>query len=157
MASEVWGMLALIGLAVLLYGICDGMEAALRAANKSRLLQWQEEGRRSAAAALLIREAPAQFVMTLHIGMTCAGMAAAVCAGAFTVGQVLPWLMARWLWLSSTWWPGALVLALLIACLTCVMLVFGQLVPRAIAQQYPEHMVCWFARPLIAQTHLCRV
>ena len=37
------------------------------------------------------------------------------------------------------------------------MLVFGQLVPRAMAQQHPEHMVCWLARPLIALTRLCRV
>jgi len=157
MAAEIWGMLALIGLAVLLYGICDGLEVALRAAQKSRLLQWQEEGQRSAAMALLIRETPAQFVMTLHIGMTCTGMAAAVCAGVLTVGQGLPWLEARWPWLSSTWWLGVLALALVITCLTYVMLVFGQLVPRAIAQQHPEYMVCWLARPLIALTRLGRV
>src|SRR5262249_29294117 len=131
MASEIWGTLALIGLAVLLYGICDGLEVALRAAHKSRLLQWQGGSRRRAAAALLIREAPGQFVMTLHIGMTCTGMAAAVCAGALTVGQALPWLVAHWPWLSATWWLGVLALVLIIACLTCVMLVFGQLVPRA--------------------------
>src|SRR5262245_2398784 len=100
MASEIWGMLALIGLAVLLYGLCDGMQVALHAAHKSRLLQWQEEGWRSAAAALLIREAPEQFVMTLHIGMTCTGAAAAVCAGVLTVDQGLPWLVVRWPWLS---------------------------------------------------------
>jgi len=156
MASEIWGILALIGLAVLWYGICDGMEVALRAAQKSRLLQWQEEGRRRAAVALLIREAPEQYVMTLHIGMTCAGMVAAVCVGALTVGQGLPWLVARWPWLSSTWWLDVLLLALVIVCLTGVMLVFGQLVPRAIAQQYPERVVCWLARPLLALTRLCR-
>lgn len=157
MAAEIWGMLALIGLAVLLYGICDGMEVALRVTQKSRLLQWQEEGRRSAAAALLIREAPEQFVMTLHIGMTWCAMTAAVCAGALTVGQGLPWLMVHWPWLSATWWLEVLSLALVMACLTCVMLVCGQLVPRAVAQQHPEGVVCALARPLIALTGLCRV
>lgn len=157
MAAEIWGILALIGFTVLLYGICDGMEVALRVTQKSRLLQWQEEGRRSATAALLIREAPEQFVMTLHIGMTCTGMTAAVCAGALTVGQGLPWLTIHWPWLSATWWLDVLALALVLTCLTCVMLVFGQLVPRAIAQQYPEGMVCALAGPLIALTRLCRV
>src|SRR5574341_792777 len=132
MASEIWGMLALIGLAVLVYGICDGLEVALYAAQKHRLLQWQEEGRRRAAIALLIRETPAPFVMTLHIGMTCSGVIAAVCAGVLTVSQGLPWLEARWPWLSSTWWPGVLALVLVVTGLTCVRLVFGQLVPRAI-------------------------
>src|SRR5262249_32574832 len=111
----------------------------------------------SAAAALLIREAPGQFVMTLHIGMTCTGMAAAVCAGALTVGQGLPWLAAHWPWLSTTWGLGVLALVLTIACPTLVMLVFGQLLPRALAQQHPEHVVCWLAQPLLALTRLCRV
>jgi len=157
MASDIWGILALIGLAVLFYGLCDGMEVALRAAQKSRLLQWQEEGRRSATAALLIRETPEQFVMTLHIGMTCSEILAAVCAGTLAIDQGLPWLLARWPWLSSMWWPGVLALALVITCLTCVMLVFGQLVPRVLAQQHPERLVCWLARPLIALTRLCRI
>src|SRR5262245_23351236 len=157
MASEIWGILVLIGLAVLLYGLCDGLEVALYAAQRHRLLQWQEEGRRSAAMALLIRETPAPFVMTLHVCMTCSGIIAAVCAGVLTVSQGLPWLEAHWPWLSSTWWPGVLALALVITCLTYVMLVFGQLVPRAIAQQHPERVVCWFARPLMALTRPCSV
>ena len=37
-------------------GVFDSMEVAIRAAQKSRLLQWQEERRYGAAAALLIRE-----------------------------------------------------------------------------------------------------
>src|SRR5262249_46624810 len=96
-------------------------------------------------------------VMTLYIGMTCAAMVAAVCAGALAVSQGLPWLEAGWPWLRSAWWLDVLSLVLVIACLTYVMLVFGQLVPRAIAQQYPEHVLCWLARPLMAMTHLCRV
>jgi putative hemolysin len=156
MASEIWGELALIGLAGLSYGLCDGIEVALRTAQRGRLLQWQEEGRRGAAAALLMRDTPEQFVMTLDIGMTCAAMVAAVCAGALAMGRAIPWLVARWPWLSLTWWLGPLSLALVIAGLTGVMLVFGQLVPRAMAQQYPEHVVCWVARPLVALTHLCR-
>ena len=157
MASDIWGILALIGLAVLLYGLCDGLEVALRATQKSRLLQWQEEGRRSATAALLIRETPEQYVMTLHIGMTGSEILAAICAGTLTVDQGLPWLLARWPWLSSTWWLSLLALALVIAGLTGVMLVLGQLVPRALAQQYPERLVCWLARPLIALTRLGRI
>ena len=42
---------------------------------------------------------------------------AAIGVGALTVGQVLPWLLARWPWLDLTWWIGALALALAIALL----------------------------------------
>jgi putative hemolysin len=155
MASDIWGELALIGLAVLAYGLFDGMEVALRTAQRSRLLQWQEEGRRGAAAAVLVRDAPEQFVLTLQIGMTCAAMIAAVCAGALTMSRAIPWLVGHWPWLSLTWWIDALSLALVVAGLSYIMLALGQLVPRAIAQQHPEHVVCWSARPLMALTRLC--
>ena len=157
MASDVWGELGLIVFSVLLYGVFDCLEVALRVAQKGRLLQWQEERRYGATAALLIRDTPGQFVMTLHIGLTCTGVAAAIGVGALTVGQGLPWLLARWPWLGVTWWMGALALALVIVLLTYVMLVFGQLVPRAIAQQYPEHVVCGLAPLLVTLTRLCRV
>jgi putative hemolysin len=157
MESDIWGEVILIVLSGLLYGTFESMEVAIRAAQKSRLLQWKEENRYGAGAALCVRETLEPFVMTLQIGLTCTGMAAAIGMGALTSGQALPWLLARWPWLGLTWWVGALALALAIALLTYGMLVFGQLVPRAIAQQYPESVACLFAPALVALTRLCRV
>ena len=157
MGSAIGGEIILIVLSGLLYATFESMEVAIRVAQKSRLLQWKEEHRYGASAALLIRETPEPFVMTLHIGLTCTGMAAAIGVGALTVGQVLPWLLVRWPWLGLTWWINALSLVLGIALLTYVMLVFGQLVPRAMAQQYPERVACVLAPALVALTHLCRV
>ena len=118
MASDVWGYLGLIVLSVLLYGVFDCLAVALRAAQKSRLLQWQEERRYGATAALLIRDTPGQFVMTLHIGLTCTGMAAAM-VWALTVGQG----PGSWCGRGSDVVDGALALALVLCSL--VMLVFG--------------------------------
>ncbi len=155
MESDIWGEVILIVLSGLLYGTFESMEVAIRAAQKSRLLQWKEENRYGAAAALLMRETLEPFVMTLQIGLTCTSMAAAIGVGALTGGHILPWLLARWLWLDLTWWIGVLVLT--IALLTYIMLVCGQLVPRAIAQQHPERVACVFAPALVALTRLCRV
>src|SRR5262245_48448369 len=157
MESDIWGEVILIVLSGLLYGAFESIEVAIRAAQKSRLLQWKEENRYGAAAALLMRETLEPFVMTLQIGLTCTGMAVAIGVGALTLVHVLPWLLARWPWLDLTWWIGVLVLVLTIALLSYIMLVFGQLVPRAIAQQYPERVVCVFAPTLVALTRLCRV
>jgi putative hemolysin len=156
MEPDIWGEVILIVLSMLLYGMFDSMEVAMRAAQKSRLLQWKEEGRYGAAAALLMRETPAPFVMALQIGLTCTSMAAAIGAGALTADQVLRWLVGRWPWLGLTWWVGALALALATVVMTYVMLVFGQLVPRAIARQHPERVACAFAPALIALARLCR-
>lgn len=157
MASDIWGALLLIVLSMLLYGMCNGMEVALRATQKSRVLQWQEESRYGAAAALLIRDNPEPFVMTLHIGLTCTSIAAAIGTGVLSVGQGLPLVLAGWPWPGMTRWVGFLALALAIVLLSYVMLVFGQLVPRAIAQQHPERVVCGLAPLLVALTRLCRV
>jgi len=157
MESDIWGEVILIVLSGLLYGTFESMEVAIRVAQKSRLLQWKEENRYGAGAALLMRETLEPFVMTLQIGLTCTAMAAAIGVGALTVGHVLPWLLALWPWLGLTWWVGALSLALAIVLLTYVMLVFGQLIPRAIAQQHPERVACIFAPSLVALIRLCRV
>ena len=157
MESDIWGYIVLIVSSELLYGIFESMEVAIRAAQKSRLLQWKEENRYGASAALLMRETLEPCVMTLQIGLTCTAMAAAIGVGALTVGQALPWLLTLWPWLGLTWWVEALSLALAIVLLTYVMLVFGQLVPRAIAQQHPERVACVFAPSLMALTRLCRV
>src|SRR5215470_14555356 len=157
MESDIWGEVILIVLSGLLYGTFESMEVAIRAAQKSRLLQWKEEKRYGAGAALLMRETLEPCVMTLQIGLTCTAMATAIGVGALTVGQGLPWLRAYWPWLGLTWWVGALSLTLAIALLTYVMLVFGQLVPRAIAQQYPERVACVLAPALVALTHLCSI
>ena len=125
MESDIWGEVILVVLSGLLYGTFESMQVALRAAQKSRLLQWKEEGRYGAGAALLMRETPEPFVMTLQIILTCTGMAAAIGVGALTVGQGLPWLLARWPWLGLTWWVEALSLAWAIALLTYVLLVFA--------------------------------
>ena len=157
MESDMWGYIVLIVSSGLLYGIFESMEVAIRVAQKSRLLQWKEENRYGASAALLMRETLEPCVMTLQIGLTCTAMAAAIGVGALTVGQALPWLLTLWPWLGLTWWVEALSLALAIVLLTYVMLVFGQLVPRAIAQQHPERVACVFAPSLMALTRLCRV
>ena len=156
MEPAIWGEVILIVLSVLLYGLLESMEVAIRAAQKSRLLQWKEEGRYGAATALLMRETPDPFVMTLQIALTWTSMAAALGAGALTAGPVLRWLLARWPWLDLTWWVGALALALAIVLMTYVMLVVGQLVPRAIARQHPERVACVLAPPVVALSRLCR-
>ena len=156
MEPAIWGEVILIVLSVLLYGLFESMEVAIRAAQKSRLLQWKEEGRYGAATALLMRETPGPFVMTLQIALTWTSMAAALGAGALTAGPVLRWLLARWPWLDLTWWVGALALALAIVLMTYVMLVVGQLVPRAIARQHPERVACVLAPPMVALSRLCR-
>lgn len=155
MIPRLFGVYLFIGLAIVAYSICTAMEAALRAAQKNRLLQWHAEGRSSAAVALQIREAPEQYMMTLQIGMVCSSIVAAVLLSTLAPSQ--HWLDS--VWPSSPLAPylayGTLVGQSVL--LAYIILVCGQFIPRAIAQQHPEQLLCWFARPLLIITRACRI
>lgn len=156
-SDKLWGEIVLIGLAMLLYGIFGGTEVALRSAQKSRLQQWKEEGRRGAAAAALMREAPEPFLSTMQIAMTGVGVFAAVLAGAVAVQEVAPRLVAWWPLPHLAAWAYPLALALVIGVLTYTTLVVGQMAPKAMALQHPERLLCWLARPLSMLTRVCGV
>jgi putative hemolysin len=156
-SDNLWWDIVLIGLSILLYGICEGAEVALRSARKDRLQQWQEEGRRGAARAALLREAPERCLTTIQIVTTFVSMFAAVLAGAVTVQKVAPRLAAWWrLWPLAAWlYP--LSLALVVGMLTYTVLIMGQMLPQTMALYYPERLLCWVARPLSALTRWCGV
>jgi putative hemolysin len=156
-SDTLWGEIVLIGLAMLLYGMLSGTEVALRSAQKRRLQQWQEEGRAGAAAAVLMRDAPERFLITLQIAMTGIGVFAAVLAGAVASQEVAPRLAAWWPLPRLAAWAQPLTLALVIGVLTYMALIVGQIVPRAIALQHPERLLCWLASPLSVLTRVCGV
>lgn len=156
-SDSLWGEIVLMGLALLLHGACHGAEVALLTAHKSRLQEWQEEGRRGAAEALLAYDTPERFRLTMQIAMTFTGVFIAVLAGVATVHKVVPWLTVQWSASGYPGWTPALALALIICLLTYVMLLLGQLVPRSIALQHPEQVLCWLARPFRLLTRLSGV
>jgi putative hemolysin len=156
MEFAIEGALILIAGAVVGHGVLDGIDVALRTAQKNRLTQWHEEQRYGTAAALAIRDTPEPFVMTIHIGLTGTNAVAALGAGALAVGYGLPWLFACWPWLPLTWWMVGALLGLVVSAMTYVMLLVGQLVPRGLAQQHAEQVLCWCAPLLICLTRACR-
>ena len=154
-SGAIWGKLIPIAIAMLLYGAFHAIEVALLAAQKNRLQQMLEAGMPGAATALLVRQSPERHLTTARLFMTLMGIFAAVLAGWLAVLDVSPWLGARWPFVGSGSWVLAGAIALVTAALTYVALVAGQLVPKALAQRYPEHAVRVAARPLHVLTQCC--
>lgn len=154
-SGAIGGKLIPIAIAMILYGAFHAIEVALIAAQKSRLQQMKEAGMAGAATALLIRQSPERHLITARLFMTLTGIFAAVLAGWLAVVDVSPWLGTRWPFVGSGSWVLACAIALVTAALTYVALVAGQLVPRALAQQYPEHVVRVAAGPLHVLTQCC--
>ena len=156
-SDAMWGKLIPIGIAMLLYGAFHGIEVAILAAQKNRLQQMLEAGMRGAATALLIRQSPERHLTTVRLFTTFMGIFAAVLAGWLAVRDVSPWMGARWPFSAGGSWALACALGLVTAALTYIALVAGQIVPRALAQQHPEHVVRAAAWPLHVLTRCCGV
>ena len=154
-SDAIGGKLIPIAIAMLLYGAFHAIEVALLAAQKNRLQQMKEAAVPGAATALLIRQSPERHLTTARLFMTLMGIFAAVLAGWLAVLDVAPWLGARWPFAGGSSWVLAGAIALVTAALTYVALVAGQLIPRALAQEYPEHVVRVAAGPLHVLTQCC--
>lgn len=145
MGDSLWFEIFIIVLLVLANGVFAMSEISVVAARKIRLQQRAEEGDRRAAAALELANAPAQFLSTVQVGITLVGILAGAYGGA-TISESLAAFIARVPQLAP--YAGAVALAIVVAGITLLSLILGELVPKNIGLQYPELIASWVARPM---------
>ncbi|MBI2206441.1 MAG: HlyC/CorC family transporter [Candidatus Rokubacteria bacterium] len=107
-------------------------EMAFIAANRLRLRHLAEEGNRTAAAYLDAFRQPERVLSTAMMGVTVAHIVAASAA----TWALLPWL-------------GKLAPLVVTVTLTPIMLVFGEIMPKAIARERATSLILRLYRPLI--------
>lgn len=137
--------LFLIALLTLLNGVFAMSEMALASSRKARLTAMAEAGDKGAAAALALLEHPTQFLSSVQVGITSIGMlngiiGEAAFSGALAARLEAVGVAARVAEISAT--------ALVVTLITFVTIVFGELVPKRIAQLYPETVAKLVARPM---------
>ena len=135
----------LIALLIVLNGVFAMSELALAASRKARLLAMAESGDGGAEAALELLDHPTQFLSTVQVGITSIGVLNGIVGeAAFSEG------LAHWLaqlgWSASAGRVTATVVV--VATITFITLIFGELVPKRIGQLYPELVARWTARPM---------
>ena len=140
-ASEVLIILLLL----VLNGVFAMSEIAVVTARKIRLEHRAEAGDKGARAALDLARDPTQFLSTVQVGITLIG----VLAGAFGGASIAEQLADRFRG-SSTLAPyaDALGLGLVVAAITYLSLIIGELVPKRIALAAPERIAATIARPM---------
>ncbi|MCP9840012.1 HlyC/CorC family transporter [Synechococcus sp. J7-Johnson] len=138
MAFEIFFILLLI----IANGIFSGSEIAVVSARKLRLQQLAEKGNRSAQAALRLAESPNDFLSTVQIGITLIGILSGAVAGA-TVAQHLRPVFDGIKALQP--YSEGLSVTLVVALITYLSLVIGELVPKRIALANPERIACRIA------------
>jgi putative hemolysin len=138
---------------VLANGIFAGAEIAVVSLRRSRLKQLLEEGKRGAAAAERLRGQPERFLATVQVGITVVGSTAAAFGGR-TVADAF----ARWLETIPLvdQWARGLSLALVVALVSYLSIVLGELVPKSLALRGAERYALFIAQPLLALSWIAR-
>ena len=130
-------MTALVFVLVLIVanGVFAMSEIAVVSANRVRLKQRAEAGSAAARRALELAENPNRFLSTVQVGITLIGVFAGAFGGATLAAPVAAWL-ARVPWLAP--YSGALALVLVVAVISYLSLVVGELAPKRIGLNNPE-------------------
>jgi putative hemolysin len=145
--------LAVVLALVLANGIFAGAEIAVISVRRTRLAQLAQEGRAAARAVLGLRQRPERFLATIQIGVTVLSAAAAAFGGAEIAGH-----LERALATIPFFAPHArqLALALVVALVSALGIVLGELVPKSIALRMPERYALLLGRPLLALSFVAR-
>ncbi|HEX9049521.1 MAG TPA: hemolysin family protein [Anaeromyxobacter sp.] len=138
---------------VLANGVFAGAEIAIITVRRTRLAQLVEEGRASARAVKQLRDQPERFLATVQVGITIVGATAAAFGGASLAGRLAP-ALARIPALAP--YAGPLALAVVVALVSYLSLVLGELVPKSLALRASERYALAVARPLLGLSSLAR-
>lgn len=138
--------LIIIVLLLVFNGVFAMAEIALVSAKKARLQQRAKDGSRGAKLALALQGQPERFLSTVQVGISLVGVLAGAFGGASLAGYVTPVIASI---------PGLdlemaqnIAFGLVVAFITYLSLIIGELVPKNLALRNPEAIACAMAGPM---------
>lgn len=133
-------------LLILLNGLLAMSELAIVSSRRTRLEHLAARGNRGARAALRLIAHPARFLATVQVGITLIG----IVAGAFG-GAALAEPLGAWLDSLPAVAPNGepIAIAVVVAAITYLSLIVGELVPKRVALRAPERVAVRIARPML--------
>ncbi len=130
---------------VLLNGVLAMSELAIVSSRPSRLRAMRDRGVKGARAALMLAENPGRFLSTVQVGITLVGILAGAFSGAALGERLSGWLERMGM---QPDYAEPLGFLLVVAAITYVSLVIGELVPKQVALKNPEAIACRMAYPM---------
>jgi putative hemolysin len=134
-------------------GFFSGAEIAIVALRRSRIQELADEGRSSARALLALRDDPERFLATVQVGITVVSATAAAFGGESLANrlaeslQTLPFMGPH---------AHGIALAVVIAGISYLSIVVGELVPKSLALRSAEKYALLMARPILGLAWLAR-
>ena len=144
--GDVWIEIVIILLMVVANGVFAMSEISVVTARKVRLQQRSDEGDHRARLALELAHSPEQFLSTVQVGITLVGVLAGAYGGA-RLSEPLAAFLAQFPMVAD--YAGGLALGVVVAAITTLSIILGELVPKSIGLRYPESIASWVARPMM--------
>ncbi len=145
--------IAILIVLILLNGVFAMSEIALVTARKSRLQRLAEDGDAAAAMAMRLGEEPTQFLSTVQIGITAIGILNGIVGEAALAGPLAEMLHSLGLEEKASAMGATTIV---VVGITYFSIVFGELIPKRIAQFNAEGIARFMARPISALAKLSR-
>ncbi|WP_214020628.1 hemolysin family protein [Methanoculleus sp.] len=137
--------IAIIVLLILTNGFFSMTEFALVSARTTRLQKKAADGDAGAAAALELAADPTQFLSTVQVGITVVGILAGAFGGATLTGPLAEVFASIPLVAP---YSGPLAVVTVVAVITYLTLVVGELVPKRVAMTYADRIASLVSRPI---------
>ncbi|MFG1478651.1 hemolysin family protein [Xanthobacter sp. V4C-4] len=131
---------------VLLNAVLAAAELSIVSSRPARLKPMADRGQRGAQAALALGAEPGRFLSTVQIGITLIGILAGAFSGASLGAQLGDTLRDAGVPVGVA---GPVGYATVVAAITYVSLVIGELIPKRLALQNPEKLACMVAPAMI--------
>lgn len=133
---------------IVVNGVFSMSELAIVSARKSRLESFAEDGSKGAEAAIKLADDPNQMLSTIQIGITIIGIVTGLYGGAVFSEPLAHWF--KEMFPVVTPYADTLSTLIIVAVITYLSLVIGELVPKRIALNNPEHIAIIISRPMRA-------
>ncbi|HOW46241.1 MAG TPA: hemolysin family protein [Rubrivivax sp.] len=146
--------LALLVFLILLNGAFAMSEMALTASRRARLQVMVEAGAPGAQAAIELNEHPTRWLSTVQVGITSIGVLNGIVGEAAFAEPLGAWLQQVLPLRPKA--AGLTATALVVAIITFLTIIFGELVPKRIGQMYPESVARIVAAPMNALSLVAR-
>ena len=140
-------------LLIMANGIFALSEIAVVTSRRSGLQQRRDEGDLGAAAALEMVDSPGHFLSTVQVGITLVGIMAGAYGGATIAEELAEEFRA---WPAVATYSDSLSLAIVIAAITYLSIVLGELFPKRLALSNPERIAALISPSMSAFSTLAR-
>lgn len=131
---------------IILNGIFAMSEIAVISARKSALMKESKEGNKNAKIALSLANYPDKFLSTIQIGITLIGILTGIYSGD-TVAKELSNILTKIH--IPTVYASSIAKIIVVALVTYLTLIFGELVPKRLGMVMPEKISKIVASPMI--------